>query len=72
MALSVLSHPGIDPNLRIRSERMRDEHQSGLNAQQIEAAEILAGEKTAEEWAEEFLNSTKKHLSIDLPQKDRS
>ncbi len=56
MALSVLSHPGIDPNLRIRSERVRDKNQSGLKAPQIEAAEKLAREKTAEVWAEEILN----------------
>ncbi|MGE5378294.1 MAG: tetratricopeptide repeat protein, partial [Bacteroidota bacterium] len=55
IALSVLAHPSVTPNLRARSERMRDEIRSRLAPERIEAAQELAGEKTAESWAEEII-----------------
>jgi len=55
IALSVLAHPSVTPNLRARSERIRDELQSQLPPEQIKAAEELAKERTAEAWAEEII-----------------
>ena len=60
VALSVLSHPGIDPILHNYGKRIRDENQNGLTPSQIALAEKLALEKPAEEWAEEFLDSSAK------------
>jgi predicted ATPase/transcriptional regulator with XRE-family HTH domain len=55
VALSVASHSAVTPNVRARSEQMRDEMVSKLIAEQIQAAENLAKEKKAEDWAEEML-----------------
>jgi len=55
VALSVLSHPSVTPNLRSRVEQMRDKMTSSLAASQIEAAERLAKEKRLEDWAQEIL-----------------
>jgi predicted ATPase/transcriptional regulator with XRE-family HTH domain len=55
VALSVISHPSVTPHLRVRSEQIRDEILSSLTAEQIEAAENFAKQKTSEEWAQEVL-----------------
>jgi predicted ATPase/transcriptional regulator with XRE-family HTH domain len=55
VALSVLSHPAVTPNLRARCEHMRDEMKSSLTTQKIEVAEDLAKEKKPEAWAQEIL-----------------
>jgi predicted ATPase/transcriptional regulator with XRE-family HTH domain len=55
VALSVLSHPAVTPNLRARSERMRGEASSCLSAEQTRAVEQLAIQKSAEVWADEIL-----------------
>jgi tetratricopeptide (TPR) repeat protein len=55
VALSVLSHPALTPNMRVRCERLRDETTASLSAAEIEAAENLAREKNSEELAQEIL-----------------
>jgi tetratricopeptide (TPR) repeat protein len=60
VALSVLSNPGIDPNLHNRAKRIRDENRTGLPPSEIDLAEKMAQEKSAEEWAEQILNSSSK------------
>ncbi len=55
VALSVLSHPAVTPQLRARSERMRDEMTVSLTTDQIKAAERLAAQKKPEVWAQEIL-----------------
>ena len=55
VALSVLSHPAVTPQLRARSERMRDEMTVSLTTDQIKAAERLAAQKKPEAWAQEIL-----------------
>jgi len=55
VALSVLSHPAVTPNLRARCEHMRDGMTSSLTTRQIEAAENLAKDKGPEAWAQEIL-----------------
>ncbi len=55
IALSVLAHPSVTPNLRARCEHIRDTVKSHLSGQEVLAAEELAREKTAEAWAEEIL-----------------
>jgi predicted ATPase/transcriptional regulator with XRE-family HTH domain len=55
VALSVLSHSAITPNIRARCEKIRDETKAELTAQQIKAAEDLAGAKSPELWAQELL-----------------
>lgn len=52
VALSVLFHPAITPNLRDRSEQLRDKTKVDLSALQVETAERLAKEKSPEVWAE--------------------
>ncbi|MFT3894417.1 MAG: NB-ARC domain-containing protein [Anaerolineales bacterium] len=55
VALSVLEHSAITPNMRVRCEKVRDEAASTLSAQQIQNAEALAKEKKPEDWAQEIL-----------------
>ncbi|HJR80178.1 MAG TPA: helix-turn-helix domain-containing protein [Anaerolineales bacterium] len=55
VALSVLSHPAVTPNIRARSERIRNEITQCLTAGQIEIAENRAKEKMAEVLAQEIL-----------------
>jgi len=55
VALSVLSHPALTPNLRARSERMRSDLTSRLTTAQTETAEQLAMQKSPEDWADEIL-----------------
>ncbi len=55
VALSVLSHPAVTPNLRARCEHMRDGMTSSLTTRQIEAAENLTKDKGPEAWAQEIL-----------------
>ncbi len=54
-AMSVLSHSAITPNLRTRSECLRDEIKSTLKPQELENAEKLAGDKSAEVLAQEIM-----------------
>jgi predicted ATPase/transcriptional regulator with XRE-family HTH domain len=55
VAWSVLSHPAVTPQLRSRSEHMRDELLVSLTQEQIEIAKRLAAEKKTEAWAQEIL-----------------
>jgi tetratricopeptide (TPR) repeat protein len=55
VALSVLSHPAVTPQLRARSEHMRDEMTASLKPPQIVRAKRLATEKKPEVWAQELL-----------------
>ena len=55
VAFSVISHPSVTPQLRARSEQLRDEILPALTAKQVEEAENLAKQKTWEEWAQEVL-----------------
>jgi predicted ATPase len=55
IALSVLAHSSVTPNLRARCERMRDETRSCLQSGQIQAAEELTNHMTAEAWAKEII-----------------
>lgn len=55
VALSLLSHPAVTPNIRTRSETMRDKLKAELTQQEIETAEHLAKEKTPEILAKELL-----------------
>src|SRR5687768_11774307 len=54
VALSVLSHPAVTPQLRARSEHMRDEMTASLKPPQIVRAKRLATEKKPEVWAQEL------------------
>jgi tetratricopeptide (TPR) repeat protein len=54
VALSVLSHSAITPNVRARCERLCAEMNLSLTAQQIETMENLAKGKRAEDWAHEI------------------
>ncbi len=54
-ALSILSHTAITPNLRARSECLRNEIMSRIKVQEIQKAEKLASEKNAEVWAQEIM-----------------
>jgi tetratricopeptide (TPR) repeat protein len=54
-ALSILAHPAVTPQLRLRGEHMRDEMTAVLTAQQIETANRLATEMRPEGWAQEIL-----------------
>jgi predicted ATPase len=55
VALSVLSHSAITPNLRVRCEQMRADALASLTPHQIETAQQLARAKIAEAWAQEIL-----------------
>ena len=55
IAISVLSHTGITPNMRERCEQIREENQALLSAKQIKAAAQMAKEKQIEEWADEII-----------------
>jgi tetratricopeptide (TPR) repeat protein len=55
VAVSVMSHPAITPNLRARSKQLRDETMACLTAEQIETAEKIAKVRTPEDWANEIL-----------------
>jgi len=55
VALSTLANPAITPNLRGRSEAMRDEAISHLSDDKIKAAKEAANEKSPELWAQELL-----------------
>ncbi len=54
-ALSILSHSSITSNLRARSECLRNEITSMLKSQELENAEKLAGDKSAEVLAQEIM-----------------
>jgi len=54
-ALSILAHPGINPEIHDRCVRLRDESLAVLGAQQAAEAEQLAKDRSAEEWAEILL-----------------
>ena len=54
-ALSILSHSSITSNLRARSECLRNEITSTLKPQELENAEKLAGDKSAEVLAQEIM-----------------
>ena len=54
-ALSILSHSAVTPNLRARSECLRDKIKSTLKPQELENAEKLAGDKSAEALAQEIM-----------------
>ncbi len=55
VALSVISHTAVTPQLCTRSEKLRDEIVPCLTLEKVEAAERLAGQKSIEEWAQEIL-----------------
>ncbi|NIP42350.1 hypothetical protein GWO43_10760 [candidate division KSB1 bacterium] len=55
-ALSLLSHPGINPEIYERCVQLRDESLAVLGAQRAAEAEHRAKEKSAEEWAKDLLN----------------
>ena len=55
LALSVNSHAAVTPNLRARSERLREEMTACLSAEQIQSAENYAQSITPEDWGNEFL-----------------
>ena len=54
-ALSILAHSAVTPNLRARSECLRNELMTRVTPQEIEKAEKLASEKNAEIWAQEIM-----------------
>jgi tetratricopeptide (TPR) repeat protein len=55
VALSALAHPAITPNLRGRSETIRDHAKANLREEEIKLAESLAREKSPELWAQELM-----------------
>lgn len=55
VALSILSHPAVTPNIRSRSESMRDKTKKELSMEESNTAENLAKEKSLEVWAQELL-----------------
>jgi predicted ATPase/transcriptional regulator with XRE-family HTH domain len=55
VALSVLSHSSLTPNLRTRCEKIREDLTQALSQQQVEAARQAAAEKLPEAWAQEIL-----------------
>lgn len=55
VALSVLAHPAVTPNMRARCEKLQSDITPSLSAGQIEAAENLAKEKKLEDWSQEIL-----------------
>ncbi len=55
VALSVLAHSAITPNMRARSECLRDELMTRITAQEIEKVKRFANEKSAEIWAQEIM-----------------
>lgn len=55
VALSVLAHPAITPNIHARCENIRDQIVPLLTAEQIESAKKLAKEKSLDVWAQELL-----------------
>jgi predicted ATPase/transcriptional regulator with XRE-family HTH domain len=54
VALSVLTHPAITPEVRAACEKLRGEVLPTLTARQVETAETLAKEKKPEDWASEI------------------
>lgn len=58
VALSVLTHPAVTPNLRDRCENLRDKTKVDLSTLEIETAERLAKEKSPEVWAEILLRKS--------------
>lgn len=54
VATSILAHSAVTPNLRARSQRLREEMKACLTVEEIEAARALAEEKKAEVWAQEL------------------
>jgi hypothetical protein len=54
--LSLLSHPGINPEIYDRCLQLKDKSQTVLSAQQSAQAEQQAKEKSAEQWAKDLLN----------------
>lgn len=55
VALSVLAHPAVTPNIRARSEAIQDQVIPLLTTDQIEAAHKLAEGTSPEDWAQELL-----------------
>jgi predicted ATPase/transcriptional regulator with XRE-family HTH domain len=55
VALSVIQHAAVTPNLRARSEQLRDEMIACLTAEQVEQAEKIAKVRSPEDWANEIL-----------------
>lgn len=56
IALSVLSHSAVSPNLRQRCEQIRQEVTACLTPQQIQAMEEVAKGTPAESWAKEIIH----------------
>lgn len=57
VAISVLAHPAVTPNLRARCEALRESIQAELSTAMIQRAEDLAKEKSSEAWAQELLQA---------------
>lgn len=55
VALSILSHPAVTPNIRARCESLRDKVKMDLSMEEINDAENIAKEKSMEIWAQELL-----------------
>lgn len=55
VALSVLAHPAITPNIHARCESIRAQSAPLLTAEQIESVKKLAKEKSLDVWAQELL-----------------
>ena len=55
VALSLLSHPAVTPNIRARCESLRDKTKMELSLEEINDAENIAKEKSMEIWAQELL-----------------
>jgi tetratricopeptide (TPR) repeat protein len=54
VALSVSSHAAVTPNLRERSERLRDEMTACLTAEQVETAGNIAKGRAPEDWVDDI------------------
>jgi hypothetical protein len=55
VALSVIQHVAITPNLRARTEQLRDEMMACLTAGQVEQAGKIANTRSPEDWGNEIL-----------------
>ena len=55
VALSVLTHPAVTPNIRTRSEAIQDQVIPLLTTDQIESAHKIAEGTSPEDWAQELL-----------------
>jgi predicted ATPase/transcriptional regulator with XRE-family HTH domain len=55
VALSVLAHPAVTPNIRARSEAIQDQVIPLLTTDQIESAHKIAEGTSPEDWAQELL-----------------